>query len=372
MELERAETLLPDSLSEFKHAGKGISGLKNLGNTCYLNSSIQCLSNTLPLTEYLLKGTFKKYLSQHTDDQNNLPGEIYLLIHYLNLLSGLWDDDDDPTIDPTGYVISPKTFTRIFTKFFPEGGVFRQNDSQESIVYLLDTFHELISRPVSYKISGTAQNEFDKMMVKSIQDWAKHFKNTHSFILDLFYGQEHLRLQCLHCKQITHNFPPFMYTCLPVSSSKTKTIYDCFDRHCKVEQLDADNAWECDKCKQKTQAYKKTAYWKLPQILIVTLNRFQIRESHNYQWHVKSDAFIEYPLINLDLSDYVTNPQDSAKYNLYAICCHVGSTYYGHYYSYCLNSNGKWYEFNDDVVKEVINLNDVITEDAYVLFYQKV
>lgn len=378
MELEKVYEVLPENLIDINRIGNGLSGLKNLGNTCYLNVAVQCLSHTLPLTEYLLRGNYKKYLAEHVDKDGKLPEEINLLTQYMGLLCGIWEKglgEDDSVVDEINYVITPRTFVLIFTKFFPEGGIFRQNDSQESIIYLLDTFHELISRPVSYNITGVPHNEFEHKMVKSISDWAKHFKNKHSHLLEIFYGQEHLRIQCLNekCEKITNNFPPFQCVCLPINKS-TKTIYDCFDLHCKAEQLDKENKWECDHCHTKSQAYKKTTYWKLPQTLMISFNRFQVRPDYGFvqrQQHVKNDKLIEYPLINLDLRNYLTNHEESYMYDLHAVCCHVGNTYGGHYYCYCLNKNGHWYCFNDDVVKRITNLQEIVSDDAYILFYHK-
>lgn len=412
------DSYLPSPVQNFDPTSKGVVGLRNLGNTCYFNSTIQCLSHTIPLTSYFLTGKFRKYILNHLEDTE----KVSLLINYLNLLKNVWGEYtgfNEFILDlkrillqkvcnnkfellegelerrgGTEWVtyawnklsdrekvlynnrakkrsVIPKSFLDIFLKLFPEGGVFRQNDAQESIVFLLDTFHELISRKVTYNVTGKPQNEFDQMMLASIKEWADHYNNTHSFIIDLFSGQEHLRLECQHCHKITHKYPPFMYTCLPVND-KTRTIYNCFDRHCKVEQLDEENAWKCDNCQQKTRAYKKTAYWKFPQILIVSLNRFQIKNYGRGQYgHVKQEEFIEYPLVNLDLSDYITNPEDTYLYDLYAVCCHTGSTNFGHYYSYCLKPDGTWYKFNDQHTTKIDNLSKVITEDAYVLFYYK-
>lgn len=383
MDLQKVFEVLPEDLVDFSKIGNGLSGLKNLGNTCYLNVVIQCLSHTLPLTEYLLKGNYKKYLANNVNKEGKLPEEVNLFTQYLGLLCGIWEKgqgEDDSVQDEINYIITPKTFVATFTKFFPEGGIFRQNDAQESIIYLLDTFHELISRPVNYTITGgPPQNEFEDKIIKSINDWSNHFKSRHSYLLEIFHGQEHLRIQCLNskCEKITNNFPPFQYACLTLNKF-TKTIYDCFDLYCKAEQLDKENKWECGYCHTKSAAYKKTTYWKLPQVLIIHLKRFQVRQDfgflphqQRYQQYAKNEEMIEYPLVDLDLRNYLTNHEESYMYNLHAVCCHVGKTYGGHYYCYCLNKNGHWYCFNDDVVKRVTNLQEIVTEDAYVLFYHK-
>lgn len=371
MDPQKIHEVLPtNDLVSINKIGNGLTGLRNLGNTCYLNSSIQCLSHTLPLTEYLLRGNYKRYLTENLTKEGKLQPQINMLVQYIALLYAIWEkgEEEGDIPDEVNYIITPTSFVKEFLTFFPEGGIFRQNDSQESIIYLLDTFHELISRPVTYNITGTPHNEFSHKMIKSIQDWGKHFRNRHSYILDVFYGQEHLRIQCLNdaCGKITNNFPPFQCVCLPVNRS-TQTIYDCFSLHCQAEQLDGENKWECDYCHEKTQAYKKTTYWKLPKTLMISFKRFQTIGTRS----IKQDKLIEYPLAGLNLRNYLTNHEESYIYDLHAVCCHVGNTYGGHYYCYCLNKNGEWYHFNDDTVTKVTNLQEIVSDDAYILFYHK-
>lgn len=354
---------LPDPTKEedLKFSKKqGTGGLDNLGNTCYLNVTVQCLSHTPLLTKYFLTGAYKQYLLDHLDDE-----KVILFVYYIKLLFELWSSE--------GKSIKPNLFVKLFTKYFPQGGIFRQNDAQESIVFLLDTFHELISRKVNYTITGDPQHEFDKLMLQSIKELTGHYNNTHSFIVDIFSGQEHLMLQCTKCDKITHKFPPFTYTCLPLDNNNklNSTIYNCFDLHCKTEVLDKDNAWECTYCKEKNRAYKRTLYWKFPNVLIISLNRFQIKNIKNNYFNIKVDSLVNYPVVNLDLSEYITNPTDNYLYNLYGIICHTGDVNSGHYYCYCLNTDGIWYRYNDENVTAIANLNNLITKDAYVLFYYK-
>ena len=75
---------------------------------------------------------------------------------------------------------------------------------------------------------------------------------------------------------------------------------------------------------------------------------------------------------SLDLSKYcIGYDKHKSHFNLFGICNHIGSSNGGHYYSYCKNSNGKWYEYNDSTVKE-INEEKLITNNAYCLFYRKI
>ena len=86
----------------------------------------------------------------------------------------------------------------------------------------------------------------------------------------------------------------------------------------------------------------------------------------------KNQIFVTFPLEDFDVSSYVVGyKKESYIYDLYGICNHSGSSYGGHYTAFIKNANGKWYHFNDTNVKEITNLQELITPKAYCLFYRK-
>jgi len=105
----------------------------------------------------------------------------------------------------------------------------------------------------------------------------------------------------------------------------------------------------------------------LPILLIIQLKRFNF----NFE---KNDNYISYPINNLKLKKYAYIYEDTnTTYKLIGINCHSGNIYCGHYYSYCRNiKNNKWYKHNDEIVTKVTSLEDLITNDAYLLFYHKI
>jgi len=333
----------------------GLKGLSNLGNTCYLNSIVQCLSQTLKLTEHLIVGQ-----STHCLINNSRESKIGLVISYIRLLSQLWYNN---TKVDHQYL---KNFVQSFLKHFSQGVHFRQNDAHETLLFILDTIHTLLSKKVTYKITGRVESDIDNYMLQSIKEWKEHYKNTHSYIIDLFGGQEQLKIQCLNCNKVTKRYPTSLTTILNLTDD-TNDLYDCLDHLTHVEQLEKNNEWQCEHCKAYTQAHKKIGFWKLPEIFVITLNRF-VFNGRNY---VKNDKFISFPLTNLTMQPYLSIIHDHYKYDLYAVSCHTGKTNGGHYYSYCLDqSTNKWYCFNDDDVQEVTNLEDVVCPEAYILFYK--
>jgi len=143
------------------------------------------------------------------------------------------------------------------------------------------------------------------------------------------------------------------------------SIYDCFKKFVKFEKLEDMNEWFCTQCKTHQKATKKMEIYKLPHILIIHLKRFK-----DFQ---KVETFVDYPIIDLDLKHVVISNYEklSMEYDLFGVANHVGNTSLGHYYSYAKNPfTGLWYKYDDSLVT-MISQNDIVTENAYVLFYRR-
>ncbi len=332
-------------MQEFKD--KGFSGLINLGNTCYLNSAVQCLSNTLPLTQYVLSDEFQS-------DIDLKRKEYKMCKEYYRLLVGIWEEN---------CTIKPISFKQTLASFDPRFAGFRQHDSQEALSLLIDLLHTGLSYEAKITYRGTPQNDIDRKTIEAIKTWGKMFKDQYSKILEIFYGQFNSEIKCGSCGKISNTFDPFNILSVPITS-KTTTLYDCLDIFSNPETLDTDNLWLCEHCKQRSQANKRITLWKTPNVLIIGLKRFNFHGSA-----AKINKKIDLPFEDLDLSNYVDGyDKTESKYDLFAFINHTGSTHGGHYFVYCQNANGKWYEFNDASVREI---NDVKCDNAYIAFYKK-
>lgn len=331
-----------------KMTNKGLAGLMNLGNTCYMNTAFQCLSNTLPLTQNLLSAQF-------LDSVNTNTKEFAFLYQYLRLLKALWTEN---------IVFEPKSFKEILGLFDNQFANYDQHDTHEVIISIINKIHTALSYEVNISIDGEPKNELDRLMIKSMESWKKMFKNEYSIINQVFYGQFHSTTSCKNCENKSHTFDPFCYITLPITN-KTNTIYDCLEQYTINETLDNINQWKCDKCNTKSTADKKMEIWKTPETLIVTFKRF------NYSQQ-KINKLIVFPTVKPLFLQKWTHGYDksSSTYELYAVCNHSGGTNGGHYFAFCKNLNGKWYNYNDDLVQE-IPTEKVMTQYAYVLFYRK-
>ena len=325
----------------------GLSGLVNLGNTCFMNSGLQCLSNTIELTDFFLK---KRYLKDINKDKN-----YNIAIEYYRLLEGIWTNNC--TISPNSF---HKTFQELTTN--KEFLGFRQNDVQEFLIFFIDNLHEALSKEVNIKISGEVKTELDKKAFEAMSQWKKYFKSNYSKIIDLFYGQIISTTISKDEKYKSEIYTPMCYFTVPIPNNINDiTVYDCFDLFTKEEVLDEEEKWYCEEIDEKVDAKKQIKFWATPKILIIHLKRFL----NNGR---KLNNLINFPLKNLDLSKYcVGYDKRKSLYNLYAISNHDGN----HYYSYCLSQDKKWYCFNDSNVSEVNNSN-LVSQKAYCLFYKKI
>jgi ubiquitin C-terminal hydrolase len=335
------------------YKNKGLTGLSNLGNTCFINSAMQVLSHTYELNNLLNKLECKI--------NNNI--ESPLLTEWIELKNIMWSEN---------CTVSPKTFIKTIQSVSKQKGLdnfigYQQNDLPEFLLFVIECFHMSLSRQVTMNISGKVVNKTDKLAVECFKMIKNIYSNEYSEIWDLFYGIHVSQIISLEDNSVLSNSPePYFIINLPIPSNvKTPTLINCFDLYHEGEILQDDNAWYNEKTKQKQPVKKQISYWSFPKILVIDVKRFN---SNNR----KNQILIDFPLTNLDLSKYMIGYKtDKCVYDLYGICNHSGSVLGGHYTSFIKNANGKWYHFNDTIINEVTVLEKLISPNAYCFFYRK-
>ena len=330
--------------STFLHK-KGLCGLCNLGNTCFMNSIIQCLNNTLPLLEYFVQNEYLKDINKQSSDFN-ITNEWNLVCR------GLWHKNA---------LVNPKKFhsairLRAIERDYDDFTGFGQNDSQEFLQFLLESLHNSLSKKVNMNIVGKPVNDLDKIAIEALTAWTKYFQSDYSKIVEIFYGQYFSRLITKKNKKIerSNTFDPFSCICLE-ATPKCHNIYDCLDSFTSKEDLSTDE--------EDIVRHKSISFWKLPKILIIFLKRYN-------NLNKKVNTKIDFPLTDLDMSKYVLGYNKSKYiYDLYAVSNHAGSPMGGHYYAFCKNYDGNWYKYDDNVVF-TLNVLKVVDSSAYCLFYR--
>ena len=163
--------------------------------------------------------------------------------------------------------------------------------------------------------------------------------------------------------------------------SKTGVTLDqCLDTFTRPERLDENNKWYCNKCKEHVRAMKTMELWRLPNILVIHLKRFEFKGSLRRD---KLDTFVDYPLEGLDMSKHCTKTEPTvddtvpAVYDLFGVTNHFGRLGFGHYTAFCRRWNehgleSAWSLFDDSTVRPVGDgTNSVVTPAGYVLFYRR-
>nr|KAF6360883.1 ubiquitin specific peptidase 11 [Myotis myotis] len=149
-------------------------------------------------------------------------------------------------------------------------------------------------------------------------------------------------------------------------------LQECIELFTTMETLEKENPWYCPNCKQHQLATKKLDLWTLPETLIIHLKRF----SYTKFSREKLDTLVEFPIRDLDFSEFVIKPQDESapelyKYDLIAVSNHYGGLRDGHYTTFaCNKDSGQWHYFDDNSVSPVTE-NQIESKAAYVLFYQR-
>jgi ubiquitin C-terminal hydrolase len=338
-----------------KYNNNGLSGLANLGNTCFINSCIQVISHTYELNHFLEQETYKKKLKNRC--------ESTLLLEWDNLRKLLWEKN---------CIISPGKFIKTIQQVASVKGVemftgFSQNDLPEFLLFITDCFHTSLSREIKMTISGKPENETDNVAIRCFEMIKNMYSKDYSEIWNLFYAVHVSEITNLETGQVISITPePYFMIDLPIPiNNKSPSLIDCLNLYVEGEVMDGDNGLFDETTKERINIRKKIQFWSIPNILVIDFKRFNNR----FQ---KNQIHITFPLDNLDLSSYVIGyKKELYKYELYGVCNHSGSVLGGHYTAYVKNANGKWYHFNDTNVSEIEVPESIISPKAYVLFYRK-
>ncbi|EGX43880.1 hypothetical protein AOL_s00210g327 [Orbilia oligospora ATCC 24927] len=365
--------------------GFGTTGLKNLGNTCYMNSIIQCMSGTVPLARYFLSGFYKGHLNR----ENRLGSRGIFAEAFANLNRNLWEE--------TYAFVSPVTIKDISGRLNSQFRGKDQQDAQEYLEFFLDYLHEDLNanagKPRLRELTDDEEKRREELPVQlaSYYEWERYVHTNLSMIVKWFQGQFRSRLKCLKCGHTSTTYSPFMYLSLPIPAKAGPngcTLKDCMDEFTKEEILDGDDAWHCPVCKKPRKASKQLSISRMPVVLIIHLKRF----SNHGMWRDKVNTLVNFGK-SVDLTRYVPPPLDPKDvpggmglpmgsevtppfyYSLYAVTNHYGSLTSGHYTAFVRvgggtggREGGVWHRF-DDTKATKMETDDVVNRNAYILFW---
>ncbi|CAH8481582.1 unnamed protein product [Schistosoma guineensis] len=337
------------------------NGLRNLGNTCYINSVVQSLSHTRALVHYFLDGFHERQAV--VSNRLGYGGEI--VKHFEMLLSALYNQ---PNQDAELY-----KFRSAVAKHQSKFSSNDQQDSLEFLLFLLDGLHEDLNEARSEKNNATKLKHNESMIEYSSSHeqaeaaWIQHKDLNNSIIVSSFQGLLRSTVKCNSCSVTSTTFDVFMVLSLPIEQINKCQLTDCLKLFLEKEEMVGQCRWHCPTCNTRRDASKWIELWKLPTYLIIHLKRFRYEYGN---WR-KQTTNVDFPIECLDMSSFIVGPKlHSSEYALYSVLNHRGTMESGHYTTFCRNiRDGRWYEYDDENVS-LLDKNEIQNDNAYILFYE--
>jgi len=306
---------------------KGVVGLKNYGNTCFFNAACQILLSSNNFRQEILSLVTKDSDNSHTSVTYN----------YKNLLAGDDRGCDTPCLNLW------KCITYKYPKY--EGG--QQHDSHECLINILETLGEETKRSNSRKsrtISFTDKNYNEILKDSANKFWDDDLGNMQKLVKQ-FYGQYRSVTRCSKCLRERNQWNVFN----GLSIWTNNTNVPEYLKNSKSEEV--IHGYDCDNCKEPTQATKIFEIWRMPKVII-----FQVIQKSLTQ-------------VNVNLK------YKEKSYTLNGICFHSGIDFdSGHYYS-AIKRDNDWYFINDELTWGPVDIKSVLPskiEEIYLLVYERV
>ena len=394
-------------------------GLQNVGATCYMNATLQCLCQVEKLVDY-----FKSYKRINDVIQEyKKKKENCLTASFKYLIENLWPTDKNNfnqkynNKNSNNNYFIPVKFKEKISKMNPLFEGVKANDSKDLVNFIIMRLHEELNEGIKSENYLSPSQENELAMFSFFQK--NYFQKNKSIISDLFYGINGTIYECTSCHIKKYNYQVGFFYIFPLEEIRkfkiqnlqniymqnmrnqmqfqmmqmgqnmigcnmnnlmmmnqpyitnlqninSVNIFDCFDYNQKIDIMAGENAMHCNICKRLEQAYYHSYIVNSPEIIIIILNR-----GKGIEFNVKLE-FEEY----LNLKKYVrNNNNNSCNYQLIGVVTHLGeSGASGHFIAYCKSPiDNNWYLYNDDLCFPVTDFKKKVIDSGmpYILFYQR-
>ena len=382
---------------------KPLIGFENIGATCYMNATLQCLCNIKKFAEFF---KYSKHLKKIVEDDINkeklcsafkiLLDNCYPIELSQNYQIYLSQNPNKPKYagrDLSKKSYAPENFKETISRMNPLFEGVAANDAKDLVNFLIMTLHEETNTvhpsPIDNNPGNMIMDQTNQvaMFNKFFQNFAQNYR---SVISDLFYALNCNITQCGNCQKISYNYQIYFFLIFPLEEvrkyklqnnnvqfmnynfnnfnnnmvNNIVDIYDCFAYDQKVNFMGGENAMYCNYCRQTCGSSMRTILTTGPKILIIILNR-----GKGIEFNVKINF---YPEINL--TNYMERKDLVWKYELFGVITHIGeSGMGGHFIAYCKEFwTNQWLKYNDAIVSPVSDFKREVIDFAmpYLLFYQ--
>lgn len=190
-------------------------GLKNCGNTCYINAILQCLCHTEQIASYILTRTYEIDMRNRKNAVNENVSHFKVTKIFIQLFQTLWFNSSNTT---TKFLYDFKSLLANLNKQYSGN---EQNDAQEFLLFLINTIHDELNLATSQRSRQLIQTSTDL----AEQAWMEYINLNQSLIASTFTGQLHSNLICHHCQQESQTFEPYLLLSLPIPQKIIKSIF---------------------------------------------------------------------------------------------------------------------------------------------------
>ncbi|CAH2061213.1 unnamed protein product [Thlaspi arvense] len=333
--IKPTDVLFPyETFVEYFNSDKPIlapCGLINCGNSCFANVVLQCLSWTRPLVAYLLERGHKRECRRN---------DWCFFCEFETHLE---------RANQSRFPFSPMNIISRLPNIGGNLGYGRQEDAHELMRFVIDM------------MQSVCLDEFggEKVVPPRAQET--------TLIQYIFGGLLQSQVKCTVCSNVSDQYENMMDLTVEIHGDAV-SLEECLDQFTAKEWLQGDNLYKCDRCNDYVKACKRLSIRCAPNILTITLKRFQGGRFG------KLNKRISFPE-TFDLGPYMSSGgEGSDVYKLYAVIVHLdmlNASFFGHYICYVKDFRGNWYRIDDSEVEKV-ELEDVLSQRAYMLLYTRV
>ena len=341
---------------------KGVTGILNMRNTCYMNAALQALRHNTELSAFFLENKHEQWVQKK-------PGspKVELVKGYADLLRSLWSGSKPAYVRPEGFLqcMHPAAIAAGFDQF----AVPLQHDSHEFLTFLLDQIHEGMAEEVNIEITRAAPvTPRDKAIQGALEAWKLSFGKSYSPLTEMIYGLMRVSLTCQRCQTCYDKWETFNCLKLPIPatldlSGNKPTLESMLTDELKSETI---QGYACEKCApERTTVIRKCSIWRLPRMLCLSVKRFGYdgRKIHTpisfqtttpvtFGHHFSSDS---------------PEPSRNQAYECFATVDHHGVAGGGHYTAQAMSPlTEKWHLFDDETAYSIAEPQ--FGESTYILF----
>ena len=331
-------------------------GLLNFGNTCYMNTTMQCLVHN-PYLRHVLKNikTTPGGLAQHLQE--------YVQLYETNTLSPAMQYNmlNKCTLD-LGQLLDMRVQNDMQEFYFCFYNKMCEQEGTDCINNIQEAKNKLAN--ASANAASASASAADRFYANMDVHWWQDHKTAYSRFIPIFTGQLVSQCKCEKCNHICQN--PEVFTNIDLdlsnasnaSNASASNLEDLFEAFFANEHVDE---WKCDKCNNQG-GNKMLKITRFPKTLVLTLKRFS-HTSH----HKKTNGVTVPYTLTIPSSAHVYAEQ--VEYTLYAMGCHQGNQNGGHYYAACKDIDNTWNLINDNSITKLSTNNGISKDEPYMFFY---